>query len=75
MWIVPKPDQPTGHLLKSWRAEYGLTQTQGAEHFGVSLRAWQYYESDKRRAPRKIVRSIVDTLNAQTKLELTPHVA
>lgn len=70
MWIVPKPKEPTGHILKALRAEYGLTQSAAAEHFGVSLRAWQYYEADKRRAPRKIVKSAVTSLNTQTKLEL-----
>lgn len=70
MWIVPKPTDPSGYILKALRAEYGLTQAEAAETFGVSLRAWQYYEADKRRAPRKMVKSAVETLNSQTALEL-----
>lgn len=74
MWIVPKPNEPSGHILKALRAEYGLTQAEAAATYGLSLRAWQYYEADRRRTPRKLVRSVVERLNSQTRLELTTNV-
>jgi len=63
LWIVPAASQPAGHILKALRDERDLTQSRAAIHFGLSVRAWQNYESDARRVPRWLTRYAVEWLN------------
>lgn len=63
-WVLPSPDAAAGYVLLALRKEHGWSQRQAAEFFGVSLRAWQYYETDARRVPRSLLRRTVEHLNA-----------
>jgi transcriptional regulator with XRE-family HTH domain len=62
-WILPSPDAAAGYVLLAFRKDRGLSQRQAAAVFGVSLRAWQYYEGDARPVPRPLLRRVVDRLN------------
>jgi transcriptional regulator with XRE-family HTH domain len=47
------------------RKEHGWSQAQAAAQFGISLRAWQYYEANTRLVPRPIIRRVVEILNGR----------